>query len=189
MGFLTPNASGEQEVLVTYALQQLAQLRSTVYGLTDEQFHSTPSASSLSLAALLRHGGQVAVEWSAMALAAPEAAHVVGYDDSIEDCQAHPAGLTEALEYFDDCVDQAQANLRAVSDLAAPVPVPQAPWFPPELKSWEARWAIAHIATEVARHTGHADIIRETIDGKTSYELNERADGQLADDEEYQAWG
>lgn len=189
MAFLTPNAHGEQEVLVTYALQQLDQIRSTVYGLTTDQLHSTPVASSLSLGALLRHCGQVAVSWSAMAAAAPDEARDTGDGESIEDCQAHGGSVEDALAYFDECVAIAESHMRAVEDLAAPVPVPAAPWFPAELKTWEARWTLLHITAEVARHTGHADIIRETIDGKGSYELNARADGELADDQEFSPYG
>ena len=58
-----------------------------------------------------------------------------------------------------------------------PSPVPSAPWFPPHLTYGEARWVLNHVATETARHAGHADIIRESIDGKQSYELNDLADG------------
>lgn len=192
MGFLTPAASGEAAVLKTYALQQLAQARSTVYGLTDDQLHATPSASGLSLGALLRHCGQVAVEWSERAAAAPDALpdppaapEGLGEFESIEGCQAHFDSIADALAYFDRCVAYASDRFDAVRDLSTPVPVPPAPWYPPSLKSWEARWALFHISTEVARHVGHADIIRESLDGKGSYELNARADGELADDEPF----
>jgi hypothetical protein len=185
MGFLTPDARGEREVLVTYALQQLSQVRSTVHGLDDRQLHATPSASALSLGALLRHCGQVAVQWSAAAAAAPEPAPDTGHDQSIEECQAVGGSVAEALAYFDGCVRTAEASMRGVRDLEAPVPVPDAPWYPPGLTTWEARWVLLHISTEVARHAGHADIIRESIDGKGSYELNARQDGQLGDDQEY----
>ncbi|UJH70152.1 DUF664 domain-containing protein [Ornithinimicrobium sp. INDO-MA30-4] len=69
-------------------------------------------------------------------------------------------------------------NFDKVTDLSTLVPVPEAPWFPADLISWEARWCLAHITAEVARHTGHADIIRETIDGKRAYELNDLAEAQ-----------
>ena len=44
--------------------------------------------------------------------------------------------------------------------------VPQGP-----SKAWSVRWVILHVINELARHAGHADIIRETIDGATMYEL------------------
>lgn len=87
------------------------------------------------------------------------------------------APVADALAYFGRCVRVATEQLAATTDLSAPVPVPAAPWFPAELGSWEARWALSMASHEIARHTGHADIIRESIDGKESYELNDLADG------------
>ena len=58
------------------------------------------------------------------------------------------------------------------SDLGAAVPVPPGvPWFPKDLQAWSVRWVIFHIIEELARHAGQGDIIRESIDGATLYEL------------------
>ena len=178
MSFLTPNAAGELAVLRTYALQQLGQMRTTVYGLTDEQAQSTPSASELSLTSLLLHVGEVAVHWSARALAAPGEPVIpdgIG-DHRLEELLADTRPLDEMLADFDRCVQVTAENFDAVTDLDALVPVPDMPWFPQDLTHWQARWCLLHISTETARHVGHADIIRETIDGKGSYELNDAAD-------------
>jgi len=48
---------------------------------------------------------------------------------------------------------------------------PDAPWFPKDVKQWSVRWVIHHLMNELARHSGQADIIRESIDGATTYEL------------------
>ncbi len=51
-------------------------------------------------------------------------------------------------------------------------PVPRdAPWFPKDVDAWSVRWVAMHIVEELARHAGHADIVRESIDGATMYEL------------------
>lgn len=47
----------------------------------------------------------------------------------------------------------------------------------PESLTITGRWVWLHLITEVARHARHADILRETIDGKISYELNFLSDG------------
>ena len=58
------------------------------------------------------------------------------------------------------------------ADLGAPVPVPRdAPWFPQDVDAWSVRWVAMHLVEELARHAGHADIVRESIDGATMYEL------------------
>ena len=49
-------------------------------------------------------------------------------------------------------------------DLDESFPLPEAPWFEPGAR-WSARRALLHIAAETAQHAGHADIIRETLDG------------------------
>ena len=49
-------------------------------------------------------------------------------------------------------------------------PLPDAPWFE-RGASWSARRVLLHILAETAQHAGHADIIRETIDGAKSLSL------------------
>jgi hypothetical protein len=63
-------------------------------------------------------------------------------------------------------------QLVETADLDAKVPVPHhIPWFPKNLEAWSVRWVILHVINELTRHAGHADIIRESIDGATMYEL------------------
>ena len=77
-------------------------------------------------------------------------------------------GLLSALE----AENATSLRLAETADLDAEVPVPQdIPWFPKGLKAWSVRWVILHVINELTRHAGHADIIRESIDGATMYEL------------------
>jgi Protein of unknown function (DUF664) len=46
-------------------------------------------------------------------------------------------------------------------------PLPEAPWDEPG-ERWSARRVLLHIMTETAQHAGHADIIRESLDGAKS---------------------
>ena len=50
-------------------------------------------------------------------------------------------------------------------DLDAVQPLPEAPWFPPD-GTRSARRVFVHIVAETAQHAGHADILRETLDGQ-----------------------
>ena len=62
--------------------------------------------------------------------------------------------------------------IRGGGDLDRTVPVPKGvPWFPDDVESWSVRWILLHLMEEVARHAGHADFLREAIDGATMYEL------------------
>lgn len=79
--------------------------------------------------------------------------------------------LADILAAFDAGNAEAVRLVETV-DLAAAVPVPHdVPWFPKDVSAWSVRWVLFHMIEELARHAGHADIIRESIDGATLYEL------------------
>src|SRR5215203_1059846 len=56
------------------------------------------------------------------------------------------------------------------------------PWFPDDVEAWSVRWVLLHLIEEIGRHAGHADIMRESIDGATMYELMAGAEGWPATD-------
>ena len=59
------------------------------------------------------------------------------------------------------------AHVATIPDLDLSYPLPEAPWFEPGA-AWSARRVLLHIVAETSQHAGHADIIREAIDGKKS---------------------
>lgn len=68
--------------------------------------------------------------------------------------------VAEVVTSYRQAVTDANEVLDACTDLAAPV-------RPREGKSPAVRWALAHMIEETGRHAGHADILREFIDGTT----------------------
>ncbi len=189
MAFLTPNAHGEAGVVSSFVRNQLAQVRSAVHGLSDEQWHRRSTVSEFTLAALLDHVGLVAEQYGVGIEAAAGGPADYGKGVTEGDSESVEGRTGEQLlADFDRRVAGFASLLERIEAGAIPmdglVPVPEAPWFPEDLTHWEVRWVLLHIATEVARHAGHADIIRESIDGKGSYELNALADG-----EPWPAWG
>ena len=63
---------------------------------------------------------------------------------------------------------ETEAVVAGIADLDQPVPVPKGvPWFPDDVEAWSVRWVLLHLIEEIARHAGHADIVRESIDGAT----------------------
>jgi hypothetical protein len=52
-------------------------------------------------------------------------------------------------------------------DLNSSQSLPEAPWFEPGAR-WSARRVLLHVIAETAQHAGHADIIRESLDGAKS---------------------
>jgi hypothetical protein len=74
------------------------------------------------------------------------------------------AGVLAEYEKVAKHTDELVATL---PDLDVDHALPPAPWNPPGAR-WSARRALLHIATETAQHAGHADIIRESLDGVKS---------------------
>jgi hypothetical protein len=73
-----------------------------------------------------------------------------------------------------DYADAAKETEAAIAELELdhPVPVPQGvPWFPDDVEAWSVRWVLLHLIQETARHAGHADIVREGIDGASAFPL------------------
>jgi hypothetical protein len=178
MPALAPPVKDDRDALRGFLAYQQSQFFAVAYGLTDEQARSTPSVSTLSIGGLVKHATGVQRGWILRALAAPgepEAdtrpfeQRVAEYQDEyVMRADETIAGLLEKL------AAQNAESLRLVetADLDAAVPVPRdAPWFPKDVDAWSVRWVILHLISELARHAGHADIIRESIDGATMYEL------------------
>jgi hypothetical protein len=171
-------AAGERQSLIEFLRFNQNAFFSAAYGLTDEQARSTPAASALSIGGLVKHAASVHQGWVARAAAAPD---FPPHDDRpMEEIMAEYADQYTMRddETLDELLDrlrkQNEETLRvfAETDLDTPVPVPHdVPWFPQDVSHWSVRWVALHLIEELTRHAGHADIIRETIDGATMYEL------------------
>src|SRR5436190_21339679 len=76
-----------------------------------------------------------------------------------------------------------EAAIAGIADLDQAVPVPRGvPWFPDDVDAWSVRWVLLHVITETARHAGHADIVREMVDGATAFPLMAAVEGWPATD-------
>jgi hypothetical protein len=72
--------------------------------------------------------------------------------------------LAGVLADYADTARRTDELVAGLADLDAGHPLPKAPWFEPGAR-WSARRVIVHILAETAQHAGHADIIRESLDG------------------------
>jgi uncharacterized damage-inducible protein DinB len=102
-----------------------------------------------------------------------------GEDDYVE---AFTMGADETLaDLLDRSIavgEETERVVRAIPDLGQRVPVPQGvPWYPQDLDAWSVRWVLMHLVAETARHAGHADIVREAVDGGTSFPIMAAAEG------------
>jgi hypothetical protein len=164
-------ATGERaELLRTLATRRFF-LRWTVRDLTDEQAARRTTVSRLCLGGLIKHVAGVEKAWMDFVLDRPGAP--MGH--TAESLERHERGfemlpgetLAELLERYEQIARETDAAVAALPDLDVSHPLPEAPWFEPGGR-WSARQVLLHIISETAQHAGHADIIRESLDGAKS---------------------
>ncbi|MEY2436016.1 MAG: hypothetical protein QOF97_852, partial [Acidimicrobiaceae bacterium] len=86
--------------------------------------------------------------------------------------------VAEVLARYDAVAKETEIVIGKIDDLNQAVPVPKGvPWFPDDVDAWSVRWVLLHLIEEVARHAGHADIVRESIDGATMHALMAAVEG------------
>ncbi|BCI51752.1 hypothetical protein NIIDNTM18_10300 [Mycolicibacterium litorale] len=176
-GLPLPAADERQSLIEFLAFNQNA-FFSVAYGLTDEQARSTPSVSALSIGGLIKHATGVQQGWTQRMASAPDfpPPDPRPVEEQMRDYQ------DQYVMREDETLEELLESLRAQNvetlrvlreaDLATPVPVPhEVPWFPKDVDHWSVRWVALHLIEELTRHAGHADIIRESIDRATMYEL------------------
>jgi uncharacterized damage-inducible protein DinB len=172
---LVPPVDDERELLLAYLAQQRDAVRYAAYGLTDEQARTVPSASALSVGGLVKHVAATERSWIDTMLqrsGGSEADYERGFRLGPDET------LADVLAIYDDVAKETEAAVASISDLGQAVPVPQGvPWFPDDVEAWSVRWVLLHIIEETARHAGHADIVRESLDGATAFPLMAAAEG------------
>ena len=168
----------ERDGLLSYLAQQRLALRAAVHGLSEEQARLTPTPSSLSLGGLVKHIANCERGWfrDVVARRRPEGDDA-GRDWTAEFQLQEGESLAWALALYDEVAKETEAIVAEIGDLNQPVEVPPAPWYPKNVKFWSVRWVLLHMIEETARHGGHADMLREAIDGKTWYELMAAQEG------------
>jgi uncharacterized damage-inducible protein DinB len=171
--------AGERDDLLDLLHKHRDLFRFTVRDLSDEAARSRPTVSELSLGGLVKHVAAVEKNWADFIVHGPAEqpdvdwanidwsnppAEVLAYQNGFR--MLEDETLDGLLKAYDDVAAATDELVRTV-DLDARQPLPEAPWFAPGA-TWSARRAITHIVAETAQHAGHADILRETIDGQKS---------------------
>ena len=175
-----PPIANERDGLLAYLAQQRDVIRIAAYGLTDDQARSAPSASPLTVGGLIKHAAMTERGWIDIVVQrdrgiaeAYEENFRLGPDETLDD----------VLALYDEIAKETEAEIAEIADLGRAVPVPQGvPWVPDDIDAWSVRWVLLHLIEETARHAGHADIVRESIDGATAFALMAGAEGWPATD-------
>jgi uncharacterized damage-inducible protein DinB len=163
-------------------------LTNTIRGLGDEQLGERPTVSALCLGGLIKHVASIEEEWLRFVAEGPSA---MRYDlpdgvtwadfaagtarefpqwaiDHQNDFRMLP-GETSAgiVARYEQVAARSEEIIAAVPDLSATHPLPEAPWNEPGAVR-SVRRVLMHVIAETAQHAGHADILRETLDGQKS---------------------
>jgi uncharacterized damage-inducible protein DinB len=141
-------------------------LRFTVQNLTEEQARQRPTVSALNLAGLIKHVAATEASWVRFAEGGAEAMRRNwGPEAWSRHWHLEPGETLEGVLAEYEEVAAHTDELVATIDLDTDHALPEAPWFEPGAR-WSVRRVFLHIIAEIAQHAGHADILRESIDGQ-----------------------
>jgi uncharacterized damage-inducible protein DinB len=165
-----PPAQGDElTTLTTYLDYQRATAAGRLAGLTAEQAARTLPPSPLTIVGLIKHLALVEDDWFQKDLLGrpmPPVWDAADFDAD-RDWEFHSA-VDEGPEpvlalYAEACERSRQAVIELGDDPAALSHSPL--WRTGE--PFSLRWLLCHMIEETARHNGHLDLLRESIDGVT----------------------
>ena len=162
------DVGGERTQLTQFLDYQRATVLMKAEGVDSAQMNMTTAASDLTLAGLLKHLAVVEDGWCRVTLLgddpAPWYAHVDGEADPDWDFRTaaddDPPQLVTLYEWTCERSREAVATVGSLDDLSVGI-------RPRTGHRVNLRWILLHLIEETARHAGHADLLREAIDGKT----------------------
>ncbi|MEU8261749.1 DinB family protein [Micromonospora sp. NPDC048999] len=156
-----PLMAGERETLRAFLDYHRATLAMKCAGLTDEQLRQQSSPpSTLSLLGLVRHMAEVERTWFRRVINAEDIPLVWSETGDFQEAyDASTASRSEAFEAWQREVEHARRIEREAESLD--VTGHQARWG----EDVSLRLVMLHMMHEYARHNGHADFLREAIDG------------------------
>ncbi len=166
----TTTLTGERADLLEALATQRHFLRFTVQGLTEEQARQRTTASELTLGGLVKHVAHTEATWADFVVQGPGVMAGPGDPQQMakwaEEFRMGPNETLESvLAHYEEVARRTDELVRTLPDLDASQPLPEAPWFEPGATR-SARRVFLHIVAETAQHAGHADILRESLDGQ-----------------------
>lgn len=182
----TPDA--ERADLIAALATARAALTDTVRGLSDEQAGERPTVSALCLGGLIKHVASIEEGWLRFVVDGPSAMRhdlpdgVTWADIAAGTAREFPQWMIDhqndflmlpgetlagVVERYEQVAARSEKIIASVPDLSVTHPLPEAPWHEPGAVR-SVRRVLTHVIAETAQHAGHADILRETLDGQKS---------------------
>ncbi|HEU5334060.1 MAG TPA: DUF664 domain-containing protein [Actinocrinis sp.] len=155
----------ERDDLLAIVGDQRRNFLFTVDGVTDAQATARTTVSELTLAGILKHLGGVQRSWLEVVDGTAPAVYEMSDLDPDYSRMTASETLAGLLEAFHAAAADFDRTVRAEADLDREVTLPHYPWSPPDPVVWTVRHVLLHVFREIAHHSGHADIIREALDG------------------------
>jgi uncharacterized damage-inducible protein DinB len=160
-----PRQGSERDTLIAFLDYHRELLIDKASGLTDEQLHTAVAPSSLTLGGLINHMALVEDDWFTSDIGGesmPEPWASAPWDDDRDwDFSSASNVPTQALfQRYRDAIVRSNAVLAGIEDLGQLSIKTDRKGEP-----WSVRFILTHMIEETARHCGHADFIRESLDG------------------------
>jgi len=169
-----PADRGERADLLRALAKARHFVRFTTRDLTDEQAGQRTTVSELCLGGLIKHVAAVEQTWATFIVKGPSPAQdfaamtEADFARRADQFRMLPGEtLAGVLADYAETARRTDELVASLPDLDNAHPLPKAPWFEPGAQ-WSARQVVLHIIAETAQHAGHADIIRESLDGAKS---------------------
>jgi uncharacterized damage-inducible protein DinB len=158
----TPQQADERTTLSSFLDFHRATLAWKCSGLTDAQLRerSLPP-STLSLLGLVRHLAEVERSWFRRVLQGEDAPPIY-YSAADPDGDLHNVDTADVAEAFAQWEQECALSRKAVASAASLDVIAER-----RGERYSLRWIMTHMIEEYARHNGHADLLRERIDGLT----------------------
>lgn len=144
----------------------------TASGVTDDQARMRSTVSELTIGGIIKHVAATEAQWAGFMIGGAPDDGIDWSDPDLAVLEAYRAEfrlgddetLASVVDAYADVAAATDRLIAEIDDLDRSFPLPAAPWFAPGAE-WTVRRTILHIIAETSQHAGHADIVRETIDG------------------------
>ncbi len=168
------------ELLLRYLQRERDNLVATLDGLSEYDARRPMTPTGTSLLGLVKHVATVEIGYLGECVGRPWPepipwANDEGYEAGLDMYAAADEPLEMLLDLYRRSWSHADASVRTLG-LDAPASVP---WWPEERQVTTLGYLLVHLLAETAHHAGHADIVRESIDGRAGEDHDELGDAEF----------